>query len=169
MQYLLALPQHQRPSSDSKQPAVDVSLKPPPRQEGQDRQQDHRDAPGPLMMRPQLHSRRCHHTYNATRCLPRAVSVRSARARGDPPAAPPAAYEIVLYYDHNRACTIYRTWDDLRRLRSGLGPWRGAPAPCSARDVAAAQRFLCEAVSKKGREVAMEYFLRRRIDDCGGS
>lgn len=163
MQFLLALPQHQRPSSDSKQPAVDVALKPPP-----PRQEDHRDASSPLM-KPQLHSRRCHHTYNATRCLPRAVWVkRSARAPSDP-LAPPVVYEIVLCYDHNRACTIYRTWDDLRRLRSGLGPWRGAPAPCSARDVGAAQRFLCEAVSKKGREVAMEYFLRRRIDDCGGS
>lgn len=114
-------------------------------------------------MKPQLHSRRCHHTYNATRCLPRAVWIRSARVSGSG-----VVYEILLYYDHNRACTIYRTWDDFSKLRSGLGPWRNAPAVRSVQDVGGAQSFLCEAVSKKGREVAMEYFLRRRIDDCGG-
>ncbi|KUI65776.1 hypothetical protein VM1G_01447 [Cytospora mali] len=131
----------------------------------QSQDQDRQHAPNPLL-RPQLHSRKCHHTYNATRCLPRAVWIRSARAREE---ASVLVYEVLLYYDHNRACTIYRTWDDFRQLRSGLGNWRGdAPAFCSMRDFEGVQRFLCEAIDKKGREVAMGYFLCRRVDDCVG-
>lgn len=123
MQHPLVRPQRSG-ALDSKQPAVDVGPKLRPRREPQ----DHHHLPPTLKMRPQLHSRRYHHTYNGARCLPRALWIRSARVRDSGP-----VYEILLCYDHNRACTIYRTWDDFRRLRSGLGHWRNAPAsppPC---------------------------------------
>ena len=160
MQYLLANPQQLQTPNDKK-PVANVAPKTQLRQEPRE-SQDH-DHPTSLM-KPQLHSRKYHHTYNATRCLPRAVWLRSARVRDSV-----LVYEVLLYYDHNRACTIYRTWDDLRRLKSGLGDWKNAPPFCSMQDVEGVQRFLCEAVNKKGRAVAMEYFLRRRIDDCAGA
>lgn len=162
------------------------------------------------LARPQLHSRKCHHTYNATRCLPRAIWVRSLRISnpdlsmnnhqhqlrgcgaagyggGDGDGGDCAlAYEILLYYQHNRACTIYRTPEDVRRLRLGLGrlstslspSWGGlgggggggSPGECMVvEDVEVLQRYLCEAIGKKGRDCALEYFLRRRMEDCDGS
>lgn len=131
----------------------------------QQQQQQNRAAINPL--KPQFHSRKCHHTYNATRHLPQAVWIRSARLSKD--TTPTVIYEVVLCYDHNRACVVSRTWEDFQKLKSGLGSWRNAPTYCSPRDVDGLQRFLCEAINKKGREVAMEFFLRRRMDDCGGS
>lgn len=154
------------------------------------------------LARPQLHSRKCHHTYNATRCLPRAIWVRSLRVKGlelvmnkhrhqlcdggrlggGDGGDCALAYEILLYYQHNRACTIYRTPEDVRRLRSGLGrlsssspPPRdglgsgGSPGQCVVvEDVEAVQVYLCEAIGKRGRDCALEYFLRRRMEDCDG-
>src|SRR4051812_43518292 len=129
------------------------------RHQQQQQQQQQQAVPSPL--KPQLHSRKCHHTYNATRHLPLAVWIRSARVKDSA-----VVYEIVLCYEHNRACTISRTWEDFQKLKSGLGNWRNAPTFCSPKDIDSLQRYLCEAISKKGREVAMEFFLRRRMDDC---
>lgn len=160
---------------------------------------------GPLaaLARPQLHSRKCHHTYDATRCLPRAIWVRSLRisgldlmtrsdgreqsmARDDDEEQDGSragdcavAYEILLYYQHNRACTIYRTPEDVRRLRLGVGPLPSGPG-CGGgemgsgldgegvEDVEVLQRYLCEAIKKKKRDCALAYFLRRRMEDCDG-
>lgn len=77
-------------------------------------------------------------------------------------------YEILLYFGHNRACTIYRSWDDFKTLRRGLTPWKRPTAFCSPNDVRSLDKFLREALVKRPHECAMEYFLRRRIDDCGG-
>jgi hypothetical protein len=138
------------------------------RQQEEQKPQPQRAAVSPL--KPQFHSRKCHHTYNATRHLPKAVWIRSARLSKDKDNNnSTVVYEVVLCYDHNRACTVNRTWEDFQKLKSGVGSWRNAPSFCSARDVDGLQRFLCEAINKKGREVAMEFFLRRRMDDCGGS
>ncbi|KUI62272.1 hypothetical protein VP1G_09386 [Cytospora mali] len=169
MLYLITNPRQQRalpPWTASNQPPnVAPKMQLPQQSQDQDQDQDQPHAPNPLL-RPQLHSRKCHHTYNATRCLPRAVWVRSARTREEDSVL---VYEVLLYYDHNRACTVYRTWDDFRQLRAGLGSWgEKAPTFCSMQDFEGVQRFLCEAVDKKGWEVAMEYFLCRRIDDCLG-
>lgn len=137
--------------------------------------------------KPQLHSRKCHHTYNATRFPPRAIWVRSLRFGdadvehfhlGGGGAANTALvhYEILLYYGHNRACTIYRTPEDCRRLRLGIGrlsPGCGPDpatrsAECMVEDVEVLQAYLWEVIKKKGRDDALEYFLRRRMEDCGG-
>lgn len=147
--------------------------------------------------KPQLHSRKCHHTYNGTRCLPQAVWIRSLRF-GDPDALNQAHhhpldlnrgdhctlfYEILLYYQHNRACTIYRTPEDFRKLKGALGGGGGGHCnvhvvdTCNSsnsrdpvvEDVEDLQRFLCESIQKMGRScIPLEYFLRRRVDDCGG-
>ncbi|POS75617.1 hypothetical protein DHEL01_v205995 [Diaporthe helianthi] len=156
------LQQLQRQHQQAKQQKQDEE-----QQQQQQQQQQTRLAINPL--KPQFHSRKCHHTYNATRHLPQAVWIRSARLSKDENDSPTVIYEVVLCYDHNRACTVTRAWDDFQKLKSGLGTWRNAPAYSSPRDVDGLQRFLCEAISNKGREIAMEFFLRRRMDDCGGS
>ncbi|KAK7714362.1 hypothetical protein SLS64_004462 [Diaporthe eres] len=96
-----------------------------------------------------------------------AVWIRSVCLSKENPST--VVYEVILCYNHNRACTINRTWEDFQKLKSGLGSWRNAPTFCSPKDIDGLQGFLCEAISKKGREVAMEFFLRRRMDDCGGA
>lgn len=136
-------------------------------QEQQQQQQQKQQDAAPSPLKPQFHSRKCHHTYNATRHLPQAVWIRAVRLGKENPST--VVYEIVLCYNHNRACTINRTWEDFQKLKSGLGSWRNAPTFCSPKDIDGLQSFLCEAISKKGREVAMEFFLRRRMDDCGGA
>ncbi|PSR74784.1 hypothetical protein BD289DRAFT_211687 [Coniella lustricola] len=175
---------------------------------------------GPALPKPQVHSRQCHHTYNATRKLPRAIWIRSLRfdldsivydssdKQGESSYSDEDAYnhdkslcyEILLYYDHNRACTIYRSPEDFRRLKysvgklpisppssSGNGKMRmtakGARSDCddsstdeevasadesAVEDVEVLQRYLVRAVEKKRGDCALEYFLRRRMDDCGG-
>lgn len=163
--------------------------------------------------KPQLHSRKCHHTYNATRCLPSAVWIRSLRFGLDLDNSRPHSrhgsdygsdddeddrailgdndcaffsssctvlYEIVLYYDHNRACTIYRTPEDFAKLKEAVGPakyrkWvpqqktHGLAPSSAVEDVEDLQRLLSKTISRKGRDCpALEYFLRRRMNDCGG-
>lgn len=129
-----------------------------------------------LKTKPQLHTKKCHQTYNGTRTLPRAIWIRSQHFR-DPD---PVVYEILLYYKHNRACTIFRTAEDFRNLKYGIGRGTGdspnfqLPAiRCvpgeEEDDVEVLQRYLCEAISKKRKEGALEYFLRRRGGDCGGA
>lgn len=123
---------------------------------------------GPIPTKPQLHSRKHHHTYNGLRHLPTVTWVRSPTLRNTERGDYILVYEIILYFGHNRACTIYRTWDDFRVLRRGLTPWRRASVFCSENDVRSLDRFLKEALAKRPHECAMEYFLRRRFDDCGG-
>lgn len=36
-------------------------------------------------------------------------------------------------------------------------------------DVEDLQAYLCEVISKKAKSCALEYFLRRRMEDCGGT
>lgn len=123
----------------------------------------------PIPTKPQLHSSKHHHTYNGTRCLPittwvRSPTVRATQLGGDFT----FAYEIILYYEHNRACTVYRTWDDFRTLRKALRPWRDATSFNSELDVQGMHLFLREALAKRADDCAVEYFLRRRMEDCGG-
>lgn len=134
-------------------------------QKEQQQQQQKEAASSPL--KPQLHSRKCHHTYNATRHLPQAVWIRAVRLSKENPST--VVYEIVLCYPHNRACIIDRTWEDFQKLKSGIGSWRNGPTFSSPKDIDGMQDFLCEAINKKSREVAMEFFLRRRMNDCGGA
>lgn len=137
------------------------------------------------LAKPQVHSRKCHHTYNATRELPRALWIRSLRFGDadfnqtlDLTKECTLFYEIVLYYKHNRACTIFRTPDDFRMLKSGIGKlsktqgstedeWAASCQPI-VEDVEVLQHYLCEVISKKAKSCALEYFLRRRLEDCGG-
>lgn len=172
---------------------------------------------GPALAKPQVHSRSCHHTYNATRKLPRAIWIRSLRFDLDSiinqqnnnnyshedasynNTDSALCYEILLYYDHNRACTIYRSPEDFRRLKYSIGqlPVSSSssnnnnkkkktsrsvssddsdstddevlPADeCVVEDVEVLQRYLVQAVEKKRGDCALEYFLRRRMEDCGG-
>lgn len=118
--------------------------------------------------KPQLHSRRHHDAYNGARHLPKTVWVRSPTLQNVGRGDYTLVYEIILYFGHNRACTIYRSWDDFVTLRRGLTPWKRSAMFCSHHDVRGLDRFLREALAKRARECAMEYFLRRRIDDCGG-
>lgn len=118
--------------------------------------------------KPQIHSRKHHDAYNGARHLPIATWVRSPTIRNTMHGDYTLVYEILLYFDHNRACTIYRSWDDCRALRRGLTPWKRAAAFRSQNDVRGLDRFLREALAKRPHECAMEYFLRRRMEDCGG-
>ncbi|KAG8165179.1 hypothetical protein KVR01_005454 [Diaporthe batatas] len=161
------LQQLQRQHQQAKQQKQEEEEEEKRQRQQQQQQQQTSSAIKPL--KPQFHSRKCHHTYNATRHLPQAVWIRSARLSKDENDKPTVVYEVVLCHEHNRACIVNRTWEDFEKLKSGLGSWRNAPAYSSPRDVDGLQQFLCEAISKKGREIAMEFFLRRRMDDCGGS
>lgn len=151
-------------------------------------------APRLIQTRPQVHSQKLHHTYNACKVLPVAACVRTAR-RCEPTAAylstldrgeqqrrddsdveafffgvedADESYEIVLYYDHNRACTIYRSWEDFLLLYRNLRPWRGAPKleEAGPNDVLAIHLFLKDAIVRRAGAVALEFFLRRRMGDC---
>lgn len=189
------------------------------------------DAAAPFLIpssKPQLHSSKCHHTYNATRSLPVAIWIRSLRFDVDRSSrqshryssnasddgsdddddeqailagipffsdSTTVLYEIVLYYEHNRACTIYRTPEDFAKLKEsaagakyfrrqqqchpammmmqqhhGLAKLSSSSFTKSpVEDVDDLQRFLSKTISRKGRDCpALEYFLRRRINDCGG-
>lgn len=127
--------------------------------------------------KPQLHSRRhhCTATYNPTKCMPSNSWVRgltliqdSSNSRNPQDLHFTLVYEIVLFYSANRACTIYRTWDDFERLRKTIGPWKNAPRYEDQNDIVGLHLFLREAMTKKPRECAMAYFLKRRMEDCGG-
>lgn len=73
---------------------------------------------------------------------------------------------MTLFYPQNRACTIFRKHDDFVALERGL-PIRGPSASGERIHVLDFQKFLEEAVAKCPKECAMEYFLRRRMGDCG--
>ncbi|KAJ4421370.1 hypothetical protein N0V82_003751 [Gnomoniopsis sp. IMI 355080] len=146
-----------------------------------------KDIQSPIpLAKPQMHSRKCHHTYSATRQLPRALWIRSLRFGDadfnqtlDLSKECTLFYEIILYYDHNRACTIFRTPEDFRMLKSGIGKLsRTQGTSCDGpittwdqpvvEDVEVLQQYLCEVISKRAKSCALEYFLRRRLEDCGG-
>jgi hypothetical protein len=115
-----------------------------------------------------FHSRKRHDNYNGTRHVPVSTWVRTPTIRTTEYGDHQLVYEVVLFYSHNRACTIYRTWDDFKSLKRGLSPWKRATDFFSPHDVQALDRFLREALAKRPRECAMEYFLRRRMEDCAG-
>ncbi|KAJ9145231.1 hypothetical protein NKR19_g6119 [Coniochaeta hoffmannii] len=115
-----------------------------------------------------FHSRKRHDSYNGTRHLPISTWVRSPTIRTTDYGEHVLVYEIVLFYSHNRACTIFRTWDDFRTLKRGLPSWKRATDFYSPDDIQTLDGFLREALAKRPRECAMEYFLRRRMEDCAG-
>lgn len=122
-----------------------------------------------LPNKPQLHTNKCHHRYNGTARMPLSSWVRKPHLRDvDDGSDCELVYEIVLFYDHNRACTIYRSWDDFDRLRRNLPAWKNAARFRGEADVKGMHSFLREALCKRSGEVAIEYFLRRRMHDCGG-
>ncbi|KAM7206969.1 hypothetical protein V8F33_000068 [Rhypophila sp. PSN 637] len=95
-----------------------------------------------------------------------------------------ALYQVKLYYPQNRACTIYRSWDDFILLRRGLNSTRYKSLPGSDDDNGAVicterhshdytclhefLKYVMERCSTSKAEPAVEYFLRRRMDDCDG-
>ncbi|KAK0657327.1 hypothetical protein B0T16DRAFT_452803 [Cercophora newfieldiana] len=136
-----------------------------------------------LPTKPQIHSHKHHNTYNGSRHLPIATRIkRSPAPRGFQHTNDDGClqhlhhhrprhcvYEVTLYYPRNRACTIYRSREDFVLLERGQTPWRGAvPLRSTGRlDVHDLHRFLSEALAKRPNECAVEYFLRRRMGDCG--
>jgi hypothetical protein len=126
----------------------------------------------PLPTKPQNHSHKHHNTYNGTHNLPLSVGVKRATAASRPNQpdhnnrCEGRLYAVTLFYQHNRACTIFRSHDDLVALERGL-PIRGPSAAGGKIHVPDFQKFLEEAVTKCPKECAMEYFLRRRMGDCG--
>ena len=120
---------------------------------------------------PQLHSLRNHASYDGARSLPTTTWVRSPTVR--PTAADQRhtlVYEVVLYYRRNRACTVYRTRDDFAALRRGIMASSSSSSSSSENgaDDDDLHGLLREAVAKHGGSCAVEYFLRRRLGDCGG-
>ncbi|KAH8889565.1 hypothetical protein GQ53DRAFT_748267 [Thozetella sp. PMI_491] len=118
----------------------------------------------PVPARPQIHSAKHHHTYSGAKYLPVAVWVMSPTIRTTITAEHTLVYEVRLYYKRNRACTIYRSWDDFKYLRLGV-PYRES---LSEDDADGLHNFLWHAISKHGTSCAVEYFLRRRMEDCSG-
>ena len=118
--------------------------------------------------KPQFHSSKCHQTYNGSKVLPVNVWVRSPTVHEVEHGEYVLLYEIVLFYRHNRACVIYRDWDDLQRLKRTMGLWKGATTFSTPCDALGMQRFIRQAIIKQPRDCALEYFLRRRMDDCAG-
>jgi len=132
-----------------------------------------------LPMKPQIHSHKHHNTYNGSRHLPMTARVRrsapswtllskdngSCTHHHNRHHHLPPLYEVTLYYERNRACTIYRTREDFSRLER---PFHLDKSPGGGRaDTHRLQRLLLEAIAKRPNECAVEYFLRRRMGDCG--
>lgn len=139
-----------------------------------------------LPTRPQVHSHKHHNAYNGSRHLPIATRVkRSPAPRGFEYGGNDGCihrdqhllhrhpryhvYEVTLFYPRNRACTVYRSREDFLSLERGGTLWRGAVPLQSNEKIAAheLQRFLDEALAKHPNACAVEYFLRRRMGDCG--
>ncbi|KAK0745928.1 hypothetical protein B0T18DRAFT_428980 [Schizothecium vesticola] len=125
----------------------------------------------PLPTKPQIHSHKHHNTYNGTHHIPLAVGVKRATAASRPTLPNNChregrLYAVTLFYPQNRACTIFRMHNDFVVLERGL-PIRGPSASGERIHVPDFQKFLEEAMAKCPKECAMEYFLRRRMGDCG--
>lgn len=82
--------------------------------------------------------------------------------------APTVVYEILLYYEHNRACTIYRTWEDFEHLRRTITPFRSRTRVAGPGDIQGLHHYFKEALAKRPKDTAVEFFLRRRMEDCSG-
>jgi len=149
-----------------------------------------------IPIKPQLHTRKHHHAYNGARSLPiftwvrPSMSTRPSKRSQKPEArdrdryrqpqsdsrstlspATLSIYEVKLYYSKNRACTIYRSWDDFVRLGKGLSSGGLTPPPCTERHSHTSQclhKFLKQVLARSPTEPSVEFFLRRRMDDCGG-
>ena len=125
-----------------------------------------------LPSKPQLHSKKHHSAYNGSQHIPIATWVRLPALHRmwdyDEDDEEVIVYPVTLYYDRNRACTILRTWEDFVTLQRGLegSSWK-APILQHGSHISL-DLFLHAALQKWPREIAMEYFLRRRIGDCGG-
>ncbi|KAK3329340.1 hypothetical protein B0H66DRAFT_596928 [Apodospora peruviana] len=151
-----------------------------------------------IPVKPQLHTSKHHHVYNGARSLPLFTWVRSSlmmpmttrpstteagqgrdriipeRNRATPSSSSSAViYEVKLYYAHNRACTVYRSWDDFARLSKGpTSSYNTMATPlCVERHVhgPCLHKFLREVLERWPHEASVEYFLRRRMGDCGGA
>ncbi|KAK3300347.1 uncharacterized protein B0H64DRAFT_437512 [Chaetomium fimeti] len=95
--------------------------------------------PSSLAHKPQLHTRKNHHTYNGTRRLPQSTHVQViTHPTNNTPTSPTGAtanptdidtprYIITLHYAHNRACELYRTAYDIELLRRELGVLKHPP------------------------------------------
>ena len=95
--------------------------------------------PEPIPTKPQLHSAKHHNTYNGTHHLPLAVRVKRSTAASRPTQPDDDdfscchhhlpghvhrrrhVYEVTLFYEHNRACNVFRTREDFAALECGLG------------------------------------------------
>jgi hypothetical protein len=141
--------------------------------------------PQTLRSKPQLHSHERHTTYNGGRYLPTTTWVRSCTVRPKATTLPgtPAVgdevelvFEVMLYYNQNRACTIYRSLEDFVGLRKSLMPWNNNPPLLPSFKQQRQEQeivhdlhvFLCEVLAKYPFEMGVEHFLQRRMDDCGG-
>ncbi|KAK1752393.1 hypothetical protein QBC47DRAFT_404727 [Echria macrotheca] len=141
----------------------------------------------PSHNKPQLHSHK-HHSqaaYNGSRHLPLSTRIRRSAAHhfhlyhsllsnpsddDDIPQRREPVFEVTLFYARNRACTLFRTREDFDALVAGSGipplkreGWKGRGKV----DVGFLERVLGEAIAKRPGECAVEYFLRRRMGDCG--
>ncbi|KAI6372416.1 hypothetical protein MCOR25_003737 [Pyricularia grisea] len=122
--------------------------------------------------RPKVHSMRYHssNVYVGTTTMPSAFSVRPASGTSNPDDT--SDYIVELFYHRNRACSLYRTEDDFRALVSGIMSSNVVPnmpsltSPPRVQDLEAA---LALAIRADRTGCAVEYFLRRRMEDCGGS
>ncbi|TLD22821.1 hypothetical protein PspLS_07635 [Pyricularia sp. CBS 133598] len=125
-----------------------------------------------ISSRPQVHSMRYHvkNVYVGTTTMPSAFSVRPASGASD--ADETSDYIVELLYHRNRACSLYRTEDDFRALISGILSNNVVPnmpsltSPPRVQDLEAA---LALAIRADRTGCAVEYFLRRRMEDCGGT
>ncbi|KAI1079420.1 hypothetical protein F5B20DRAFT_543463 [Whalleya microplaca] len=120
--------------------------------------------------KPQLHSKKYHHIYNGVAHLPVRSWVRGPiiDTTDCDDCASVYIYEIEICFARNRSCTLYRDWEDFERLRKTITPWRDAVRYKDRDDVSGLHQFIREALAKRPRDCALEYFLRRRIDDCDG-
>ncbi|TLS28192.1 hypothetical protein PpBr36_00156 [Pyricularia pennisetigena] len=136
----------------------------------------HSHAPPPeqpqISTRPKIHSMRYHarNVYVGTTTMPSAFSVRPASGIGNVDET--SDYVVELFYHRNRACNLHRTEDDFRALVSGILSNNVVPnmpsltSPPRIQDLEAA---LALAIRADRTGCAVEYFLRRRMEDCGGS
>jgi hypothetical protein len=123
----------------------------------------------PIPTKPQVHSRKHHSSYHGTKHYPYAAWVRSPTIRSTYlEGASTLVYEIVLYYRHNRACRIFRTWEDFSRLigPQSLNGWMEADGIAPEQNIERLHRFLSDLIQKKKEDCAVEFFLRRRLEDC---
>ncbi|KAK5663372.1 hypothetical protein OQA88_3800 [Cercophora sp. LCS_1] len=132
--------------------------------------------------KPQIHSHKHHNAYNGSRHLPISIRVKRSPAPHLQSANDDGCtqhhyrphhgrhvFAVTLFYERNRACTIYRSREDFTQLERAAPQARGLITlrPNGRADAHYLQRLLLEAIAKRPNECAVEYFLRRRMGDCG--